>query len=165
MNDTLPPLCLFHKHCLDGRASAAVVKHFDPQCVCVAQQYGAKRPSLLGRHVYIVDFGFPLKEMQKIEKEAYKVTWIDHHVTHQETQRALGWGHFDLQESGASLCWKVLFPDTEMPQIIQYIRDRDLWLWEMPHSREINAALFHITNDQDITGLLELNLDEMKELG
>ena len=162
---SLPPLCIFHKNCLDGRASAAVVKRFEPDCVCVPQQYGSKRPSVLGRKVYIVDFGFPLEEMQKIEREASEVIWIDHHITHQQTQQELGWGHFALEESGASLTWKVLFPDEEPPAVISYIRDRDLWLWELPNSRAINTAMFYITTDQDFENILDIDLDEMNELG
>ena len=165
MSTSLPPLCIFHKNCLDGRASAAVVKRFDPSCVCVPQQYGSKRPSVLGRKVYIVDFGFNLDEMKAIEREASEVIWIDHHITHQQTQKELGWGHFDINESGASLTWKVLFPDEEPPEVISYIRDRDLWLWELPNSRTINTAMYYITSDQDFEGILDINLDEMNELG
>ena len=165
MSSALPPLCIFHKNCMDGRASAAVVKRFEPECVCVPQQYGSKRPSVLGRKVYIVDFGFQIEEMKKIEREASEVIWIDHHITHQQTQIELGWGHFALEESGASLTWKVLFPNEEMPEIIKYIRDRDLWLWEMEDSRAINAALFFNTTDQQFEDLLNIDLQHMKELG
>ncbi len=165
MSDALPPICVFHKNCLDGRASAAVVKRYDPKVICTPQQYGSRRSSLLGRKVYIVDFGFPLEEMKKIEQEASEVIWIDHHVTHQETQRQLGWGHFDLNESGASLTWKTLFPDEPVPEIISYIRDRDLWLWELPDSRAINIALFHITTDNNIGDLLDYDLQQLKKLG
>lgn len=161
----LPPICLFHKNCLDGRASAAVVKRYDPDCVCTPQQYGSKRPSLLGRKVYIVDFGFPLEEMRRIEREAREVVWIDHHRTHQFTQEQLGWGHFDIEESGASLCWKVLFPNQPMPEVLAYIRDRDLWLWELPDSRAINMALYHSSSDEDFIALLDADLETMKALG
>ena len=32
-------------------------------------------------------------------------------------------------------------PDEELPAILAYVRDKDLWRWELPHSRAVAAAL------------------------
>lgn len=50
--------------------------------------------------------------------------------------------HYDVEHSGAYLAWKHYFPDKEVPKIILYIEDRDLWAWRQPFSKEINEALF-----------------------
>jgi len=47
---------------------------------------------------------------------------------------------FDQSESGASLTW-LHFHGTreEMPLLVRYVRDRDLWLHALPESKNINA--------------------------
>ena len=53
---------------------------------------------------------------------------------------------FNLAESGASLVYKYinkyklgpgLICGTEI--LVKYVKDRDLWIWAMPWSQEINA--------------------------
>src|SRR6185369_15825359 len=46
---------------------------------------------------------------------------------------------FDIARSGAVLAWKYF--NEEIPPMAHIIEDRDLWLWKLPHSKEINAAL------------------------
>lgn len=160
------PLCYFHRNCMDGRASAAVVQLVEPDAEFIALQYGMRRPGpAFGRKVYIVDFGFPLEEMRQIEAEASEVIWIDHHRSHLSTHEALGWGHFDLEHSGASLTWQVLFPDQPPPPVIEYVRDKDLWLWQLPDSRAINAGLDKTYTTDGFQGLLDIDLDQMRRVG
>ncbi|MCB1118177.1 MAG: hypothetical protein KDK50_06325, partial [Chlamydiia bacterium] len=73
----------------------------------------------------------------------------DHHKTALALSEKLGWGCFDLKESGASLTWKQEFPEQELPKILAYVRDKDLFDWKLPHSRELSMYLRHcdgITN-------------------
>jgi hypothetical protein len=49
--------------------------------------------------------------------------------------------HFDLTRSGAVLAWEYFHPDEPVPDLFQYIQDQDLWNWELPQSREVNAAI------------------------
>ncbi|MFQ5503432.1 MAG: hypothetical protein ACE5F1_01390 [Planctomycetota bacterium] len=37
------------------------------------------------------------------------------------------------------LTWKALFPDERVPPPVKYVRDRDLWLWELPDSKAVSA--------------------------
>ena len=34
-----------------------------------------------------------------------------------------------------------------MPLLLLYVQDRDLWRWELEHSREVNATLVLIAHD------------------
>lgn len=159
------PLCLYHKNCLDGRGAAAVVARREPDAEFLPIQYGQKRPVVTGRKVYIVDFGLPAEEMRAIYAEAAEVIWLDHHATHAETQRRLGWGVVDTSECGTSLTWKHLFPGETPPPVVAYIKDKDLWQWKLPDSRAIAAGLELAFPKDAFTGLLEVDLAKMAELG
>ncbi|HEY6085081.1 MAG TPA: DHHA1 domain-containing protein, partial [Nitrospira sp.] len=52
----------------------------------------------------------------------------------------LPYAYFDLKKSGAVLAWEWA-SDRPVPWLLQYIQDKDLWTWELPASREINAAI------------------------
>src|SRR4051812_22316489 len=159
------PLCLFHKNCLDGCGSAAVVKRKEPDCEFLPMQYGMKPPQVLDRKVYIVDFGLPVADMRAIRAQASEVIWIDHHASQLPVRNALGWGTLDTEECGTSLTWRCLFPDQAPPPVIPYIRDKDLWRWELPDSRAIAAGLLLTFKGDRFDGLLEVDLAEMARIG
>ncbi len=46
---------------------------------------------------------------------------------------------FDMNRSGAMLAWDHYFPDQEPPQLLRHIEDRDLWLFKLDGTREIQA--------------------------
>jgi oligoribonuclease NrnB/cAMP/cGMP phosphodiesterase (DHH superfamily) len=52
---------------------------------------------------------------------------------------------FDMNESGASLTWRHFhgapLTGADMNPLVRYVKDRDLWRWELPYSREVNAWL------------------------
>lgn len=49
---------------------------------------------------------------------------------------------FDMERSGAAMAWDFFHPDAPTPHLIAYVQDRDLWRFKLPHSREVNAAVF-----------------------
>ncbi len=135
-------LCFYHANCTDGAAAAAVIHRKYPHAHLIPMNHGDPiTVDLKNKKIFVVDFSFPLEVFQKMESEAKKVFWYDHHKTAIPTQQALGWGEMDLGESGASLTWKMEYPDKEIPQIISYVKDKDIWEWKLPYSREISAAI------------------------
>lgn len=48
---------------------------------------------------------------------------------------------FDMDRAGCQIAWDYLFESKERPWFINYIADRDLWLWKLPHAKEITEAL------------------------
>lgn len=139
-------ICLYHAECTDGAGAAAAVAHKFPDAVCVPLKHGDPIPvDVSGADVYVVDFSFPAAVFKEIQKKAKAVHWYDHHKTALEIQRELGgFGDLVMEESGASLTWKKLFPDQELPAVLAYIKDKDLWQWQLPDSRAINTALYEI---------------------
>jgi oligoribonuclease NrnB/cAMP/cGMP phosphodiesterase (DHH superfamily) len=120
--------------------------------------------------VFIVDFSYKRPVMLNLLESAHAVTVLDHHKSAEAELAGLAdefaeWPAgqepeitFDMHKSGARLAWEYLYGnqllpgrwmDTDStglslespPWLVRYTEDRDLWLWKLPHSREINAAL------------------------
>lgn len=96
---------------------------------------------------------------------------LDHHASAQRDLQALVQQRrermhilFDLEESGATLTWKYFAtrgdvpdpthqPDVwaavehQMPTFFKYVRDRDLWRWQLPDSKPISVAYWMIDKD------------------
>jgi len=159
------PLCIYHKNCLDGNGAAAIVKRKEPDCEFLSMQYSHQPPTVLDRKVYIVDFGLPLEHMRALKAQASEVVWIDHHASQLATHRALGWGVLDTSECGSTLTWKVLYGALPPPPVLAYIKDKDLWRWQLPDSRAIAAGLEARFRGDRLDGLLEADLEEMARLG
>lgn len=49
---------------------------------------------------------------------------------------------FDMDRSGAQLTWDFFFPGDPRPLLVDYTGDRDLWRFNLPLSREVNAYVF-----------------------
>jgi len=159
------PLCIYHKNCLDGSGAAAVVQRKVKDCEFLPMQYSHPPPTVEGRVVYCVDFGFPLEHMRALKAQATELIWVDHHQSQEAIWRQLGWGAFDLAECGTSLTWKTLFPNETPPPVIDYIKDKDLWRWQLPDSRAICAGLAETFAKSKFEGLLEVDLAKMAEIG
>ena len=135
-------LCIYHSDCIDGAAAAAVVVKKYPDIELIPAKHGDPAPqNLEGKRVVIVDFSFSVETLTEMRSKAAEFLWFDHHKTALPACQALGAGVIDLNESGATLTWKQLFPNTPVPQILQYVRDKDIWLWELPESREVSADI------------------------
>lgn len=57
---------------------------------------------------------------------------------------------FDMNRSGAMLAWDHFFPGQEPPQLLRHIEDRDLWLFKLEGTREIQANLFSYPYDFEV---------------
>ncbi len=138
----LKTLCIYHAECTDGAAAAAVVCLKYPGTILAPTKHGELPPeNVKGGRVFIVDFSFSAQVLEKISREAAEFHWYDHHKTAVPIQKEIGKGIVDLKESGATLTWKQLFPKKKLPRILQYVRDKDLWLWKLPESRDFSAAM------------------------
>lgn len=143
-------VCIYHADCIDGAAAAAVVKYKFSDAELCAAIHGDKLPcETNGKRVFIVDFSYSADVLKEIADKAQEVHWYDHHKTALPIRDEVNFGVIDLDESGATLTWKQLFPDQEVPKILQYVRDKDIWLWELPNSRDTSAAL------RDSEGILD----------
>lgn len=143
----MPYLVIYHKNCADGLAAALAVRQwlFDTNQMRGAKfqtaQYGDNPPGVTGLDVVIVDFSWPRAVLLEMREKAHSLVVIDHHQTAEAELKDLAFCVFDNTHSGAVLAWRHFFPQKELPQLMRYVEDRDLWKWELPFSREVSAAL------------------------
>jgi oligoribonuclease NrnB/cAMP/cGMP phosphodiesterase (DHH superfamily) len=83
---------------------------------------------------------------------AASITLLDHHISAEKDLSDLLKtgkikGKFDMSKSGAMLVWEWFNPDKPPPKLIEYIQDRDLWLYKLDGTLEINAALSSYPHD------------------
>lgn len=164
MNKIDPTMCIYHGNCADGFAAAwAVWKKF-PNIVFHAGVYGQDAPDVTGHDVVFVDFSYPVAIMAQLLTQAKSITVIDHHKTAAEGIQAMLdageiHGVFDMEKSGAMLAWEWFHEGVEPPAVLQHIQDRDLWRFELPHTREIQATLFSYPYDFEIWDRLITDTD------
>ena len=140
-------LCIYHGNCLDGFAAAWSVRYALGDSVKFHKGiHQQPAPDVTDRDVILVDFSYKKEVIVNMLKTASSITILDHHISAAEDLSALLKseklkGLFDMNKSGAMLAWQWFNPDRQPPALINYIQDRDLWLFKIDGSREINAAL------------------------
>ncbi len=146
------PLILYHgRSCPDGFAAAlAAWLYFSGKAEFVALDHGDVKsvddlPKLDGRAVYILDFSFADDILRAIDARAAKLVMLDHHLSAAEKLTGFrcrcGVVHFDMKKSGARLAWEFFHPQQSVPDLVRFVEDRDIWVWQYPQSAGFLAAL------------------------
>ena len=136
-----PTVVLYHADCADGFGAAWALWKKYPAARYVAVKHGQPPPEGLdGAHVVMVDFSYRREVIERLAHSAASFLILDHHVTAQATLAGLPYAYFDVKKSGAVLAWEWAHAEP-VPWLLQYVQDKDLWEWRLPHSREMNAAL------------------------
>lgn len=146
------PLVIYHgRSCPDGFAAAlAAWLYFDGHAEFLALDHGdvktlADLPAVAGRAVYILDFSFAEPLLHDIDAVAAKLVVLDHHLSAADKldgfQCQCGVVHFDMKKSGAHLAWEFFHPTQPLPDLVKYVEDRDIWVWQYPESAGFLAAL------------------------
>jgi hypothetical protein len=146
------PLILYHgRNCPDGFAAAlAAWLYFGGKAEFVALDHGdvkslADLPVVTRRAVYILDFSFADDILRAIDSQAAKLVMLDHHLSAAEKLSGFkcrcGVVHFDMKKSGARLAWEFFHPGKTMPDLVRFVEDRDIWVWQYPESAGFLAAL------------------------
>lgn len=71
---------------------------------------------------------------------------------------------FDMNRSGAGLTWDFFHPGKPRPRLIDHIEDRDLWRFNLPGTREIQAAVFSYPYEWEAWDALMLAGDDEEDL-
>jgi oligoribonuclease NrnB/cAMP/cGMP phosphodiesterase (DHH superfamily) len=156
-NTPLPRIiCLYHGNCPDGAAASWVVREFYKKVPGANVEFHAVQyndafepEDFRGALVYMVDFSVPPDTLKAIAAMANRVVVIDHHNSAIKKYRDT----YQLQLPancstymldgicGAVLTWQWFF-NSDAPEWLLYINDRDLWKWELHASKEVSAAIF-----------------------
>jgi oligoribonuclease NrnB/cAMP/cGMP phosphodiesterase (DHH superfamily) len=158
-------LCIYHGNCADGFTAAWAVREAlgEENVDFYAGVYHQDPPDVAGRDVLLVDFSYKRPVLGKMSETARSILVLDHHKSAAEdlaefpepptlTEHS-GWlpdsgvyATFDMDRSGAQIAWdhfhqpagKIL----ARPNLVEYVGDRDLWKFDLPRSREVNAFVF-----------------------
>lgn len=162
----MKPLVLFHKGCLDGTGAAlAAYMRFKDEAEYVKMAPSERPPKVTGREVYAVDLAFTRAAIEELQNQAASFVFIDHHKTtidefpDNNSAKII----LDINRSGAALAWDFfqklptkhrllgrlravgwrlgLLRGDDMPPAILDIEDRDLWRFDRPNTKFVNAAL------------------------
>jgi oligoribonuclease NrnB/cAMP/cGMP phosphodiesterase (DHH superfamily) len=148
-------ICFYHAGCPDGFGAAWAVQRAwreSGRYVARGHEDRVRLEECEDALVTFVDIAPGREELRELAAVAEQVVVLDHHVTAQERLlRDPAWVdaleaedhvlHFDLKHSGSVLAWRHFHPDAEVPGILQYVEDQDLWSWRLPNSNAVNAAL------------------------
>ena len=146
------PLVIYHGGgCPDGYAAAlAAWLYYAGKAEFLGLDHGDVKavsdlPDVAGRAVYILDFSFAKELLSLIDERAAKLVMLDHHKSAAEALTGFacrcGVVHFDMKKSGARLAWEFFQPDKPMPDLVRFVEDRDLWVWQFDESPAFLAAL------------------------
>ena len=148
-------ICFYHAGCPDGFAAAWSVRHAwgdEGRYIARGHEDRVRPGECDDALVVFVDIAPAHDELEQLSESAAGLVVLDHHVTAHDrlasdsalVNRLEAEGHelhFDLTHSGAVLAWQYFHPDQEVPEVLRYVEDQDLWNWALPDSDAINAAL------------------------
>lgn len=163
------PIVISHGHCVDGFTAAWIiqrallVRHPMPAEVIFAE-YNDPAPDVTGRDVYIVDFSYSRGDLERMHDQAERLVVLDHHATAATALAGLPYCVFDKNESGAALAWRYMHGNSHVPDLVRYVRDYDLWRFELPDSKAVHAWIgtqfFNFANWDEMSR--ELSLPELR---
>lgn len=138
---TMRNLIIYHRNCTDGFTAAWIAHRALGGGELVAAHYGEAPPLTKDRRVFVVDFSYPRATLDAMLADCDSLLVLDHHKTAAEDLANHPHAKFDMAESGASLTWRHFHPDAAMPKLVGYVKDRDLWAWALPNSREVSEYI------------------------
>ncbi len=174
---------IYHGPCSDGTGGLWCACHYSPIKTRYACKAGLNpNGDYTGMNVIFVDICPKIDYLLELVKIAKHVVILDHHKSSEQmildNKELLSsipnlTLEFDMGRSGCQMTWDYFFDSQPRPFFIDYMGDRDLWTWKLPHSREINTALWELgyIDSYDLnkmTGLLtdsESKIDNLKALG
>jgi len=162
---------LYHANCYDGFGAAyAAWQRFGNEANYIPAQYHQPMPDVIGvDELYLLDFSYARETMELLRERVGRMIVIDHHKTAEAALTGFECDTkiFDMAHSGAWLTFNHMFPNVDpedVPLLYDYLEDRDLWRFDLPHSREANAYIksfpFNFDVWKQIEADLELQFDE-----
>lgn len=135
---------LYHANCADGIFAAYYAHLAIPDADLVPISYQTKLPDFTGQDVVCVDYCPPREHLESAKYKSLLI--IDHHKSSRQNLEGFAPSYpftyiYDVNKCGAMLTWRYFNPNLFRPWILPYIQDRDLWKWELPSSKEVDACI------------------------
>ena len=160
---------LYHKNCADGFTAAWVLAKKFSDATFIPVNHGEKSiPNVKHKNVIVVDFCYPLDQLQTIKNSTLSLLVLDHHITAMQQCGHLDYCKFDLSQSGAGLAWSFAFEEPK-PLLVKLIEFRDLGhLWNNhslsphPEAEKLLAAIDSFDKTFEIWDQLDTLLNSLE---
>lgn len=173
-------ICFYHAGCPDGFGAVWAVQGAwgeSGRYVARGHEDRARMGECEDALVAFVDIAPGKDELRELAELTSQIVVLDHHVTARDrlasdaslvdALEAEGHHvHFDLSHSGAVLAWQYFRPDEEVPELLRYVEDQDLWNWTLPDSDAVNAAIASYPREFSVwDGLASESMEVLAEQG
>lgn len=182
-------IVVYHINCSDGMASQWCVLQNNMHIRSIPCKAGDIKSisidNFIDKRVLFVDMCPNYDELESIKTVAKIITILDHHKSALDMCKQ-HYGNIDdnlfvkrceniifnldMSKAGCQITWDYFFPAMTRPWFVDYIADRDLWLFKLNDSKAINAGLF-VANKININDMNKMvsysnsDVDEIKEIG
>ena len=158
---TIKTTVLYHANCPDGFGAAwSFYNKYGSNANYIPVKHGDPPPTIDGQNVFIVDFSYTRDIMVEMHRRAASLVVLDHHKSAEKECNDLEFCHFDMNHSGAYLAWQYLFgQESEVPLLVRYVEDRDLWSWSLPRTEEVLSVVDSFDRTFDNWNALSSRLD------
>jgi hypothetical protein len=167
-------LVIYHRDCTDGLIAYLCAEQSlgTENCEGFPAHYGEAPPVdlAIGKAIYVLDFSYPTEQLKQLAGVAHKVVVLDHHLTaykqlcadpaalitraredrtcfaFSDTENLLA--RINMDQSGAMMSYEYFCRGwSHLLDFARYAEDRDLWRFQLHHSRAINAFLSALPYD------------------
>jgi oligoribonuclease NrnB/cAMP/cGMP phosphodiesterase (DHH superfamily) len=162
---------IYHSPCSDGVVSLWIANNHREIPIKIPCKAG-QDPEIMytNKSVLIVDICPSIQYISDLARMSKKVVILDHHKSSENMilnaskhLRTISNLHieFDMTRSACQMTWDYFYPRIKRPFFVDYVGDRDLWQWKLPHSREINTAMYELgyIDQRNLSKLTELYED------
>ena len=109
-------------------------------------------PDVTGKNVCMIDFCYKKPVLDVMLQTANRLIILDHHKTAQNDLTDIGDQHkvFRMDYSGASLAWLYFHGPDNIPDLISYVQDTDIYTKRLPNTNEYSSYIYlinHTFND------------------
>lgn len=134
---------LYHKNCHDGLSCAGIFYKIKPEIEYLGYSHGSDLLDYKNEIILILDLSLPEELLNKLMKNNI-IYIVDHHLSSEKIISKIklpNMIYYDKIYCGALNLWKLLYPEENIPKILLYVNDRDLWLNKMENYLEIFNGL------------------------
>jgi len=159
-------ILIYHDCCIDSFGCVVAAEYYlrsqnsDQKIEYVPGKYDRDLDiDVAGKNILLCDISYKKDKMIELTQKAKNVLVLDHHKTAVAELSHMNQSNkvFDMGHSGAYITWVYFNGLNNIPLLIKYIQDTDIWLKKMEFTNEIHAYLSSI--EKEMPGYYEL-LDE-----
>ncbi len=141
-------LVIYHADCPDGFGSAySAWKKFGDTADYFPVLHKTEPPDVSGKEVFTLDYCYQREYLNLILKSAKNLTVIDHHKSNEEVIKIVPEHIFDIEHSATVLSWKYFHPEKDIPKMLLYVEENDLWRFTLPKSKEVSMFIKDLKHD------------------